>query len=109
WVTMKLMFSSPLLRHTGARCQPASVIGRVAGACTKSKSDPLKMYADSWDHDFYVERACYREFGRRTAVVVDGKGYACYRGLSPRSTSSLNYTYTPRLDKRGWATLFLTL
>jgi hypothetical protein len=49
WVTMELMFSSPLLRYTGARCQPARASsGRIApGACTKSKSDPLKMYADS--------------------------------------------------------------
>ncbi len=43
---MTLMFSSPLLQHTGARCQ--GVIGcAVAGACTKSESDPNKMYPDS--------------------------------------------------------------
>jgi len=35
---MTLLFSSPLLQHTGKTCQ--GVIERVPGACTKSESDP---------------------------------------------------------------------
>ena len=40
-MTMTLMFSSPLLQHTGKTCH--GVIGRaVPGACTKSELDPVK-------------------------------------------------------------------
>jgi hypothetical protein len=39
----------PLLPHTVARRQPASIIGSVAPgvACTKSQSDPAKMAPDT--------------------------------------------------------------
>jgi hypothetical protein len=42
------MFHRPLLPHTVASRQPASITGSVAPgvACTKSQSDPLKMATD---------------------------------------------------------------
>jgi hypothetical protein len=67
-VTMTLMFSSPLLQQTGARCQ--DVIGRaVPGACTKSESDPNMRHSD------------FR-------VIRSRKGIYCYgllfkRGIGP--------------------------
>jgi len=78
---MKLMFSSPFLRHT-RRNIPArqGVIGRIApGACTKSESDPAaRMAPDS-----------RRDDGRRQTFRIVGEDEADPRGGSIAYVSPL--------------------
>ena len=107
-MTMTLMFSSPMLQHTGKTCQ--DVIRRaVPGACTKSEADPGMVVSDRQSRR-RIRRRLRRSMdavppgwraGRRARGMGQPDGLDGPRGGDHRYGASLRRNLRPRRRRTG--------